>query len=96
MDAHYTSQEFSLEQVAEEFDVSVSYLSRFIKKESGVTFSKYVQDRRLEKIKRDLIETGAPIKDIITAAGYYDVSNYTRKFKTIVGMTPGQFREKNR
>lgn len=96
MDAHYMSQEFSLEQVAEEFDVSVSYLSRFIKKESGVTFSKYVQDRRLEKIKRDLIETGAPIKDIITAAGYYDVSNYTRKFKKIVGMTPGQFREKNR
>lgn len=96
LDANYTSQDFSLERVAEAFEVSVSYLSRFIKKESGVTFSKYVQDRRLEKIKRDLIETGAPIKDIITAAGYYDVSNYTRKFKTIVGMTPGQYREKNR
>ncbi|MHC5269745.1 helix-turn-helix domain-containing protein [Enterococcus sp. LJL98] len=96
LDAHYASQDFSLEKVAEAFEVSVSYLSRFIKKESGVTFSKYIQDRRLEKIKRDLIETGAPIKDIITAAGYYDVSNYTRKFKSIVGMTPGQYREKNR
>lgn len=96
LDEYYASQDFSLESVAEEFEVSVSYLSRFIKKESGVTFSKYIQDRRLEKIKRDLIETDMPIKDIIAAAGYYDVSNYTRKFKTIVGMTPGQFREKYR
>ena len=96
LDAHYASQDFSLESVSEEFEVSVSYLSRFIKKESGMTFSKYVQDRRLEKIKRDLIETDQPIKDIIASAGYYDVSNYTRKFKTITGMTPGQFREKYR
>lgn len=96
LNTHYASREFSLESVAEEFEVSVSYLSRFIKKESGMTFSKYIQDLRLEKIKNDLIETDAPIKDIIAAAGYYDVSNYTRKFKSIVGMTPGQYREKNR
>lgn len=96
LNAHYASRDFSLESVAEEFEVSVSYLSRFIKKESGVTFSKYIQNLRLEKIKSDLVETDTPIKDIIAAAGYYDVSNYTRKFKSIVGMTPGQYREKNR
>lgn len=96
LNTHYASRDFSLESVAEEFEVSVSYLSRFIKKESGVTFSKYIQNLRLEKIKNDLVETDTPIKDIIAAAGYYDVSNYTRKFKSIVGMTPGQYREKNR
>ncbi|HCE11432.1 MAG TPA: hypothetical protein DEQ24_01410, partial [Enterococcus sp.] len=32
------------------------------------------------------------IKEIIQENGYYDVSNYTRKFRTIVGMTPGQYR----
>lgn len=96
LNTHYASRDFSLESVAEEFEVSVSYLSRFIKKESGVTFSKYIQNLRLEKIKSDLVETDTPIKDIIAAAGYYDVSNYTRKFKSIVGMTPGQYREKNR
>jgi AraC-like DNA-binding protein len=82
--------------LAEEFDVSISYLSRFIKKETGLTFSKYIQELRLEHIKKELIETDKPIKEIILSSGYYDVSNYTRKFKTIVGMTPGQFRSKNR
>lgn len=96
LDKHFCSHDISLERLAEEFDVSISYLSRFIKKESGLTFSKYIQQRRLEHIKKELIETDKPIKEIILSSGYYDVSNYTRKFKTIIGLTPGQFRSKNR
>lgn len=96
IDNHYTSHDFSLEAVAEEFDLSISYLSRFIKKEKGRTFSKYVQEKRLILIQHELRETEKPIKDIVLEAGYYDVSNYTRKFKGLVGMTPGQYRNKNR
>ena len=96
LNREYTSHDISLEQVASEFDVSISFISRFIKKESGHTFSKYIQELRLEQIKRELIDTDKPIKDIIVSVGYYDVSNYTRKFKSIVGMTPGQFRNANR
>lgn len=93
---NYASSQLSLEMVAEEFQLSVSYLSRFIKKESGMTFSKYIQELRMEKIKQALIESDRPIKDIIREAGYYDVSNYTRKFRTLVGVTPGQFRTLNK
>ncbi len=96
LEQHFASHDITLELLAEEFDVSISYLSRFIKKETGLTFSKYIQELRLEHIKKELIETDKPIKEIILSSGYYDVSNYTRKFKTIVGMTPGQFRSKNR
>ncbi|MGX7031061.1 helix-turn-helix domain-containing protein [Vagococcus zengguangii] len=90
---HYSSPDLSLESVAEEFDLSVSYISRFIKKESDRTFSKYIQDLRLEKIKQQLVETDKPIKEIVQENGYYDVSNYTRKFKNIMGVTPGQYRK---
>lgn len=93
---NYASSQLSLEMVAEEFQLSVSYLSRFIKKESGMTFSKYIQELRMEKIKQALIDSDRPIKDIIREAGYYDVSNYTRKFRTLVGVTPGQFRTLNK
>lgn len=92
---HYTSSQLSLEQVAEEFDLSVSYLSRFIKKEIGLTFSKYIQELRLERIKQQLTQTDIPIKEIIRESGYYDVSNFTRKFRILVGVTPGQFRAMN-
>lgn len=92
IDQNYASHDLSLDSLAEYLDVSISYLSRFIKKESGLTFSKYVQQLRLERIKEALVETDLPIKDIIQSSGYYDVSNYTRKFKTLVGVTPGQYR----
>lgn len=92
----FASSQLSLEALAEQFELSLSYVSRFIKKESGMTFSKYIQELRMEKIKKDLVETNLPIKDIIHNCGYYDVSNYTRKFRTLVGVTPGQYRTLNR
>lgn len=92
---NYTSHTFSLENTAQHFHLSTPYLSRLIKQEIGLTFSKYVQELRLNKIKQDLIETDLPIKTIIVNAGYYDISNYSRKFKQITGLTPGQYRELN-
>lgn len=93
LNQHFRSHDLSLEQIAIEFDFSISYLSRFIKEETGITFSTYIQERRLNYIKDKLINTDDAIKDIVTSAGYYDVSNYTRKFKNIVGVTPGQYRK---
>ncbi|HEY4538298.1 MAG TPA: helix-turn-helix domain-containing protein [Erysipelothrix sp.] len=92
---NFRSHDFSLEDLALEFDFSVSYLSKLIKDETGQTFSKHVQELRLEYIKKQLVETDDMIKNIIYDAGYYDVSNFTRKFRTIVGVTPGQYRTMN-
>lgn len=50
---NYHSSQLSLESVAEEVGVSVSYVSRFVKKESGKTFSKYIQELRLKKSKKN-------------------------------------------
>lgn len=92
----FTSSQLSLETIAEAFHLSVSYVSRFIKDKTGLTFSKYIQQLRLEKVKQDLVETSLPIKEVIHNCGYYDVSNYTRKFRQSVGVTPGQYREIHR
>lgn len=92
---NFRSHDFSLEDLALEFDFSVSYLSKLIKDETGQTFSKHVQELRLQYIKKQLVETDDMIKNIIYDAGYYDVSNFTRKFRNIVGVTPGQYRSMN-
>jgi len=90
---NYRSPELSLEYLAEKYDYSAPYLSKVIKEETGMTFTKYVQDLRLNYIKEKLVETNLPIKDIINQGGYYDVSNFSRKFKKLLGITPGQYRE---
>lgn len=96
IEKEFVSSQLSLESISEVFQLSVSYVSRFVKDETGLTFSKYIQQLRLEKVKRDLVETSLPIKEVIRNCGYYDVSNYTRKFRQSVGVTPGQYREMNR
>ncbi|MDU1850302.1 helix-turn-helix domain-containing protein [Enterococcus durans] len=93
---NFQSAQLSLESTATAFSVSVSFVSRSIRKESGLTFSKYIQMLRFRKIKQELAETELPIKVIIQQNGYYDISNFTRKFRQIVGMTPGKYREMNR
>ena len=89
---HVFSYDLSLEQIANEFHLSLSNLSRFFKQETGCTFSQYVTLMRFDKAKRLLSETDMPIKDIVTQVGYIDTASFVRKFKAYEGMTPGQWR----
>ncbi|MFJ7977286.1 helix-turn-helix domain-containing protein [Peribacillus sp. NPDC096379] len=93
---NYYLYELSLGNIAIEFHLSLSYLSRFIKEQTGVTFTQYLQDLRMDEVKKQLRETDQSIINIITQVGYKDVANFTRKFKKIVGVTPGQYRTINK
>ncbi|MHC5249047.1 helix-turn-helix domain-containing protein [Enterococcus sp. LJL90] len=84
---------FSLEELAIKFGVSLSKMSIMVKNEAKVSFSKYVQALRIERVKQELLETSKPVKEIITDVGYHDIANFTRKFREEVGVPPGQFRK---
>lgn len=93
---HFDSNDISLDQIASKYDISISYASKLIKEETGATFSIIIQDLRMEKFKKLLIETSEPIKKLVKEIGYLDVSNFTRKFRKENKMTPGQYRKKYR
>ncbi|WP_135557109.1 helix-turn-helix domain-containing protein [Paenibacillus cymbidii] len=88
----YLSPEFSLEGLADALGLSAAYASRFFKDQTGLTFTDYVGGLRLTRIKRELIETDDPIKDIVVRCGYLDVPSLLRKFKKVEGITPGEYR----
>ncbi|SFL69328.1 AraC-type DNA-binding protein [Gracilibacillus orientalis] len=90
---HYGLYDLSLEKIAIEFRLSASYVSRFIKEQTGYTFKQYVQYLRMEEVKTQLVETDKPIKAIVLDVGYKDVANFTRKFKNEIGITPGKYRQ---
>lgn len=86
--------DFSLKQMASEFNITQSYLSQRFKVITGQTISSYVNNKRIEKAKDLLINSDILIKDIIYEIGYYDVSSFLRKFKQCEGITPGAYRAK--
>lgn len=92
---HFCDHDLSLDLLAQKFEFSNAHLSRLIKEYSGQTFSSYLSQLRLAYIQDNLKTTTKPIKQIIEEAGYYDASNFTRKFKTLTGLTPSDYRKRN-
>ncbi|MEC6746955.1 AraC family transcriptional regulator [Marinilactibacillus sp. XAAS-LB27] len=89
----YSSPEISLEQIASDYNISISYASKLIKEETEDSFSNIVQSLRMNRFKELLVSTSMPIKELVIQVGYYDVSNFTRKFRKENELTPGQYRK---
>ena len=89
---HFADANLSVDSLAEEFRLSESAVRKIVREMTGTTLLSYVTTLRLAYVKKQLAETEQPIKEIVEAAGYLDVSNFTRKFKSLEGVTPGQYR----
>ncbi|MDP4152554.1 MAG: AraC family transcriptional regulator [Bacillota bacterium] len=87
-----TNPNLTLEYIASKCSVSPSYLSRYFKDQTGTTLIQYINTLRIEKVKTLLKETDLSIRDILLQVGYFDESNFIRKFKKSEGITPIQYR----
>lgn len=97
MISEYINQNFnnpnlSLVEMADTFHFSSSYLSKFIAQNFSESFTDIVTRKRVEYTKLCLIETEKQIAQIAREAGYGNISNFTRRFKSLENMTPGQYR----
>lgn len=81
----------SIGDLARRFNCTPFHLIRFFKKESGLTPYACLLRLRLERV-RELISQGRSIVDIALETGFADQSHLTRHFKTLYGITPGQFK----
>lgn len=93
--AHF-DQDISLQQIAEHFDCSPYQLSRLFKEYKNMTFVEYVIRYRMEKAKEWLVHTDLSIKEISSRLRYASTQNFTRVFKQITGMPPGNYRNLHR
>ncbi len=86
----------TLDSLADYFNYHPNYISKLIKKETGLNFQTHVQNAKLKQASFLLINTDAYIKNISFDLGYLDTSYFNKIFKETYGCTPSQFRVKNR
>ncbi len=95
--ADYISENYrnagSLEEIADRFFISKSYLSRIFKEVTGLTVNEYLNVRRIMKAKQLLEETTCNVTEISERLGYETVSYFERVFQKYVHMTPLKFRK---
>lgn len=84
----------SLDSLAQEFNLSKTYLSKYIKEKSGLTFQDAVKKARMKKARTMLKETNQTVESIAAYVGYENVEHFNRLFKSAYDMTPVQFRRK--
>ncbi len=93
IEEYYDDSNISLGEMAERFGMSSSYLSRFFRKYSGKNFLEYVTEKRMERVCYLLKNTDLKVKTIVEQVGYVDVASFTKKFRTIMGVSPAKYRE---
>lgn len=94
LDYHY-DKNISLESLAQTVNLSPFHLLRVFKQNVGLPPHLYLTHRRIITAKK-LLLTGQPISDIALQIGFVDQSHFTNRFKRIVGVTPGQYRQESK
>lgn len=87
------AEKLTLEDAAEHVSLSKSYFCRILKDEPGYTFTEYVNHLRVERAKLYLRDSTMSIADIAYAVGFDDQSYFTRIFKKLTNVSPGQYRK---
>lgn len=94
----YISQNYrnpiTLEQLAGEAYLSVPYLSKLFRKETGVSYLEYLTGIRLKAAVHDLIYTGEPVTRIAMNCGFSGVKTFNSQFRKKYGCSPGEYRKK--
>ena len=95
LNENFTNNKLSLEWLSSSLGFSSSYVSKLIRTHMNTTFSEYIFSLRISYIIEKLTSCDDKISDIILSSGYIDVSNFTRKFKSLYGLTPSEYRKEH-
>lgn len=93
IDVHY-KERITLDGLAEIFYINKYYLSKIFKEQFGITVNTYVMQVRVTQAKQLLRFTDESAERIGSEVGLKDANYFTRMFKKIEGMTPGEYRKK--
>ena len=91
----HLDERLTVDQIAEAMHMNRSYLSTKFKKETGRSLSSYVIDTKLKKSMEYLRNTDKPIIEIVNLLGFSSQGYFQNVFKRHIGITPGQYRERD-
>ena len=97
-DRIYRERDITIDKVADRLGTNRSYLSRAINENGGMSFSQYINSRRIGEARRILSETDNDIQIKVLAyeLGFATPEAYSSTIRKAIGMLPTKFREEMR
>lgn len=92
---HFMDESLNLQFIADQIVyLGVKYIGRCFLKETGVKFSEYLLEIRMEKAKQVLRTEDTRVEEIAEQVGLgHDVPYFYQLFKRYTGMTPKEYRK---
>ncbi|MCD7736256.1 MAG: AraC family transcriptional regulator [Lachnospiraceae bacterium] len=84
----------SIQDMADSCGCSSSHFMRWFRQMTGSSFTAYVNERRLAYAAEQLRQSNDKIILIAENAGFENLSNFNRQFKTRYGVTPSGYRRR--
>ena len=92
----HLNEELSLDAVSARFFVDKYHLSHQFTRFTGYSFKQYITSARLSKAKDLLLHSDGEIREIATQVGYHSATHFIRVFKEAEGLSPLQYRLRQR
>lgn len=92
IDQNFTS-DLKLNDLAGKLFISEQYLSKLFSETFGITFNRYLINKRLKKVCYDLVHTSDSINKIAYNAGFSNITSFNRLFKKYQKLTPKEYRK---
>ena len=89
--ADHVQQKLSVPRVAEQVDVSPSYLTALFHKNLHISPGEYIRRIKLQKSKEMIREGSRNFTEIAEILQYSTVHHFSRQFKEKFGMTPSEY-----
>ena len=93
----YCSKNFSndldLNKISKELHLSKYYISHLLNKHLNLNFNDYINRLRIKEACELLIMTNNKIADISEEVGFGTIRSFNRAFKSIMNITPGDYRK---
>jgi two-component system response regulator YesN len=88
------NEELTVRDIANQFLISESYLTKLFKQELNITFIEYLTQVRVRKSIEFMKDPGLPIYRITEMVGYKDYRYFSAVFKKQIGVSPSEYQKK--
>lgn len=91
----YNPDKIRAEYLCRHFNVSINYLGKYFKQQTGSTLQKYITQYRQNLIEHRLIHSDKRLGEIAGEFGFTDESHLNKFFRKNKGISPSVFRMNN-
>lgn len=85
-------EDLSLKVLGAQYHIHPVYLGHLFHKETGESFTEYINRYRIERAKDLLRTTPMKVQDIARKVGYWETGYFYKQFKKYVGLSPRDFK----